>query len=76
MPVCGASHCSMKKKCKKYIENFRGNSNHWEQYIDWSTNGSVGIECDANGESYVNEVWDCGDWSNTYPLFEGIMEML
>lgn len=69
MSVCGASHCSRKNRCKKYIENFRMNSDHWEQYIDWSVNGHRSIGIDENG-FYYNESWDCGDWSKTYPLFE------
>lgn len=70
MSICGASHCSRKKKCKKYIESFRRNSNLWEQYIDWSVNGSSSFGIDENGKVYIDDRWDCGDWSKTYPLFE------
>lgn len=71
MSVCGASHCSKKKQCKKY---FRNSKDGTDQYIDWSVYATGSMTTDRNGKSRYKEEWTCGDWSENYPLFEKIID--
>ena len=53
---------------QKYIGNFKP-TNQIEEYIDWSTHGSVTAGTN-NGRPFCEEKMDCGDRSKTYPLYE------
>lgn len=74
--VCSASNCQKRKQCIYYTENyFKHNpGSDWQQLIDWSRHGATGISSDENGNTYMSESWDCGDFSKTYPKFQPILE--
>lgn len=74
--ICNASHCSRRGQCKKYFRNMIKNNNDevTHQYMDWSIQATGSVVTDKNGKSYYKEKWACGDWSETYPLFDKIID--
>ena len=65
---CGASNCSKKEQCIKYVNNyFECHPNVVAQFIDFSTYG-WGVQTDK-GFKYR---YDCGDLSDGYPYFKEI----
>ena len=75
--ICNASHCSRRGQCKKYFRNMIKNNNDkiTHQYMDWSIQATGSVVTDKNGKSYYKEEWACGDWSETYPLFDKIIDL-
>lgn len=59
---CSGTHCSKKKTCKRWEVNAPLGTH---QAYDYSTTGS----CVYRGGSRYEETWDCGDKSETYPLY-------
>lgn len=75
--VCQGEKCKRRNECMIWNGNYfkYNHTNEWKQLIDWSRYGSGGIACSEDGEkTYVQESYDCGDDSITYPKFVPIKE--
>ena len=74
--VCEGISCKKRELCKRYIDNHHKyyNTESLSQLIDWSNYGSCMIKTNEDGSQYLEETWDCGDKSVTYPMFESVNE--
>lgn len=68
MSICSASNCSKREQCSNYIGNCKNNK--VEQVIDWSQHGFGSISIDADGNTYCDNHYECGDLSDGYPIFQ------
>lgn len=72
MAVCGGSRCAKRDRCKNYEGNYFKchEGSGVREYIDWSQYGSGSLGIDKDGNTYSEEMWYCGDFSDGYPMFE------
>lgn len=72
--VCEAKNCKKRELCMNYIDNyFECNPNSGsQQVIDWSKHGSCNYSNDKDGNTFKEETYDCGDMSDSYPMFKSI----
>lgn len=68
MWVCGARQCSRREGCKHWEGYLKGTA----QYLDWSTSGWGRCYETEDGKQFSERGYDCGDLSETYPIFEPI----
>ena len=68
MSACGGTRCEKRDQCARYVANRE--SGVMEQYIDWSEYGSGSMGIDEHGNTFCEHHWDCGDFSDGYPMFQ------